>query len=188
MIQLTTIYTRGGDKGKTSLGNGKRVLKNDCRLQVIGDIDEANAIIGLACAHATEGASAENISLQLQQLQQDLFDLGADLCLPLEEQKRLRIVRSHVERLENEIDQLNQELQPLTSFVLPGGTKIGAFLHLARTVVRRAERTLVNLMQQEDVNVQALIYLNRLSDYLFVLSRVVNGSQEVLWQPGCNIL
>jgi cob(I)alamin adenosyltransferase len=186
MVRLTRIYTRGGDAGETSLGDGGRVPKQDLRVAAFGTVDEANAALGLARLHATGAVDAA-----LARIQNDLFDLGADLSTP-EEGKRaakaLRIVASQVARLEREIDALNADLQPLDSFVLPGGTALAAHLHLARTVVRRAERLLAELGSREKINPEALKYLNRLSDHLFVLSRHVNdkGARDVLWQPGAN--
>jgi cob(I)alamin adenosyltransferase len=186
MVRLTRIYTRGGDAGETSLGDGSRVPKTELRVECYGTIDEANAAVGLARLHA-EG----DIDAALARIQNDLFDLGADLSTP-ETGKRaagaLRILASQVERLEREIDALNGELKPLDSFVLPGGTPCAAHLHLARTVVRRAERLAAALAAREKINPEALKYLNRLSDHLFVLSRHVNdkGGRDVLWQPGAN--
>jgi cob(I)alamin adenosyltransferase len=184
MVLLTRIYTRGGDQGRTSLGDGSRVAKHAVRVEAYGNVDETNAVIGLARLHA-EGLVDE----ALARIQNDLFDLGADLCRPDDgTDAHLRIAEPQVERLEREIDQMNAELAPLKSFVLPGGTPAAAFLHLARTVARRAERSVVRLGEQETVNPAALRYLNRLSDYLFVLSRVANGggSKDVLWVPGAN--
>jgi cob(I)alamin adenosyltransferase len=184
MVLLTRIYTRGGDQGRTSLGDGSRVAKHAVRVEAYGNVDETNAVIGLARLHA-EGLVDE----ALARIQNDLFDLGADLCRPDDgTDAHLRIAEPQVERLEREIDQMNAELSPLKSFVLPGGTPAAAFLHLARTVARRAERSVVRLGEQETVNPAALRYLNRLSDYLFVLSRVANGggSKDVLWVPGAN--
>jgi cob(I)alamin adenosyltransferase len=184
MVLLTRIYTRGGDQGRTSLGDGSRVAKHALRVEAYGNVDETNAVIGLARLHA-EGLVDE----ALARIQNDLFDLGADLCRPDDgTDAHLRIAEPQVERLEQEIDQLNADLAPLESFVLPGGTPVAAFLHLARTVARRAERSVVRLGEQETVNPAALRYLNRLSDHLFVLSRVANGggSKDVLWVPGAN--
>jgi cob(I)alamin adenosyltransferase len=184
MVRLTRIYTRGGDQGETSLGDGSRVPKHALRVAAYGTVDEANAVLGLARLH-TEG-DADGM---LARIQNELFDLGADLATP-EDGRRgpgaLRIVASQVERLEHEIDRLNESLKPLESFILPGGTPGGAYLHLGRTVVRRAERLVVELAAAEPVNPQAVKYLNRLSDHLFVLSRHVNGqgALDVLWQPG----
>ncbi|MGF1561373.1 MAG: cob(I)yrinic acid a,c-diamide adenosyltransferase [Geminicoccaceae bacterium] len=186
MVRLTKIYTRGGDAGETSLGSGQRVAKYALRVEAYGTVDEANATIGLVRL-AAEGA----IDAMLMRIQNDLFDLGADLCTPgtdFEDDKALRIKPSQVERLEAEIDELNGELAPLNSFVLPGGTPVAAHLHLARTVVRRAERLVSHLASDEPVNPAALRYLNRLSDHLFVLGRYTNdlGAGDVLWVPGAN--
>jgi len=186
LVRLTRIYTRGGDAGETSLGDGSRVAKTDLRVTAFGTVDEANAAVGLARLY-TEGET----DAALARIQNDLFDLGADLATP-EGGKRgtgaLRILASQVERLEREIDALNADLKPLDSFVLPGGTSCAAHLHLARTVVRRAERLVAELAAREVINPEALKYLNRLSDHLFVLSRHVNdkGARDVLWQPGAN--
>jgi cob(I)alamin adenosyltransferase len=184
MVHLTRIYTRGGDRGETSLGDGSRVPKQSLRVEAYGTVDEANAAIGLARLHADAASDA-----MLARIQNELFDLGADLCTP-EEGKRaagaLRVVAAQVERLEREIDAMNVELLPLNSFVLPGGSAAAAHLHLARTVARRAERLVCALAAVERVNPEAVKYLNRLSDHLFVLSRRVNanGAGDVLWQPG----
>ena len=184
MVKLTRIYTRGGDKGATSLGDGKRVAKHDPRVVAYGAVDEANAAIGVARLHVS-GAVDE----MLQRIQNDLFDLGADLCRP-DDGKRaaLRIVDAQVDRLEAEIDAINARLRPLDSFVLPGGTAAAAQLHLARTLARRAEREITALAQAEPVNPLAVKYINRLSDHLFVLGRHVNddGALDVLWIPGAN--
>jgi cob(I)alamin adenosyltransferase len=184
MVKLTKIYTRGGDKGETSLGDGKRVAKTDPRVAAFGTVDEVNAAIGLARLHATGEADA-----MLARIQNDLFDLGADLCTPEGNERRagaLRIVPAQVERLEREIDAMNEQLAPLNSFVLPGGSAASAHLHLARTIARRAEREMVGLAAAEPVNQAALHYINRLSDHLFVLSRHLNdnGARDVLWVPG----
>ena len=186
MVQLTRIYTRGGDRGETSLGDGTRVEKHDLRVAAYGTVDEANAAIGLARLHAEGGADET-----LGRIQNDLFDLGGDLCTPEQENPKyppLRMTASQVERLEQEIDALNAELAPLKSFVLPGGSPTAAALHLARTVTRRAERKMTLLAQREPVNPEALRYINRLSDLLFVLARHVNdrGGADVLWVPGAN--
>ena len=184
MVQLTRIYTRGGDKGKTSLGTGRRVEKHDQRVSAYGAVDEANATIGLARLHTGGDADA-----MLARIQNDLFDLGADLCTPEvegETRERLRIVPSQVERLEHEIDTMNAELAPLKSFVLPGGTPASTYLHLARTVARRAEREMTALAMRESLNQEALRYINRVSDHLFVMARWLNdkGARDVLWTPG----
>jgi cob(I)alamin adenosyltransferase len=184
MVKLTRIYTRGGDKGETSLGDGSRVAKQSPRVEAYGTVDEANAAIGIVRLH-----TAGEDDAMLARIQNDLFDLGADLCTP-EAARRgaaaLRIVAAQVARLEREIDAMNADLQPLSSFVLPGGSAAAAYLHLARTVARRAERLVCALAEQEQVNPEAIKYLNRLSDHLFVLGRRLNdnGARDVLWQPG----
>ena len=186
MVRLTRIYTRGGDGGETSLGDGSRVRKHALRVAAYGTVDEANAAIGIARLHADAEADA-----MLGHIQNDLFDLGADLCTP-EDGRRgagaLRMSGAQVERLEHEIDAMNAALRPLDSFILPGGSAAAAYLHLARTVTRRAERLVSELAQTEPVNPEALKYLNRLSDHLFVLGRRVNdnGARDVLWVPGAN--
>ena len=185
MVRLTRIYTRGGDKGQTSLGDGSRVAKHALRVEAYGTVDEANAVIGLARLH-TEGEA----DAMLARIQNDLFDLGADLCTPAaadeEPGKALRIVAPQVARLEAEIDRLNAELAPLDSFILPGGGPASAHLHHARTVVRRAERMMTALAESDTVSVQAIAYANRLSDHLFVLARWLNakGKADVTWVPG----
>jgi cob(I)alamin adenosyltransferase len=187
MVKLTRIYTRGGDKGQTSLGDGSRVAKHDPRVAAYGDVDEANACIGLARLHA-EG----EIDAMLSRIQNDMFDLGADLCTPHVEKdlgyEPLRIVAAQVDRLEREIDAMNAQLQPLNSFILPAGSALAAHLHLARTVSRRAERQMTALAERETVNPEAVKYINRLSDHLFVLARYVGGKgrDDVLWVPGGN--
>ena len=185
MVKLTRIYTRGGDKGETSLGDGSRVKKHDLRVEAFGTVDEANAAIGLARLHATGDALA-----MLARIQNDLFDLGADLCTPeggARGKDALRIIAPQVERLEREIDAMNADLPALDSFILPGGTPLAAALHLARTITRRAERLVAALAAAEALNPEALKYLNRLSDHLFVLSRVANRpGGDILWQPGVN--
>jgi cob(I)alamin adenosyltransferase len=188
MVQLTRIYTRGGDKGQTSLGDGKRVPKHDLRVAAYGTVDEVNSVIGLVRLSTT---GAPEVDAMLSRIQNDLFDLGADLCTPEQENPQyppLRIVDAQVDRLEHEIDTMNAELAPLKSFVLPGGTPAAAHLHLARTVSRRAERLMTELAEHEHVGMPALKYINRLSDHLFVLSRYVNdkGALDVLWVPGAN--
>lgn len=184
MVTLNRIYTRTGDKGETALGDGTRLPKNALRISAYGTVDEANAAIGIARLHS-DGAVDE----MLARIQNDLFDLGADLCVPETAKRaegRLRIIDAQVERLEREIDAMNAELAPLNSFVLPGGTPCAAHLHLARTIVRRAERLMVELAARENVNDAAIRYINRLSDHLFVAGRHVNdkGAKDVLWVPG----
>lgn len=186
MVTLNRIYTKTGDKGETALGDGSRLPKDSLRIEAYGTVDEANATLGLARLHA-----AGELDAMLARIQNDLFDLGADLCVP--ETSRhgegaLRIVEAQVERLEREIDAMNADLAPLTSFVLPGGSPAAAYLHLARTVARRAERLMVTLSRAEPVGAPALKYMNRLSDHLFVASRYANdrGARDVLWTPGAN--
>jgi len=184
MVKLNRIYTRGGDQGETSLGDGTRLEKHNVRVAAYGTVDEANATIGLA-----RTVAGQDIGEVLDRIQNDLFDLGADLCTPQSGSKAkgaLRITPAQVKRLEDEIDHLNEKLEPLTSFILPGGKSCAAYLHLARTVVRRAERFMTALAQEEPVNAAALEYINRLSDHLFVLARTVNdnGASDILWQPG----
>jgi len=190
VVKLTRIYTRGGDKGQTSLGSGARVAKHDRRVAAYGTVDEANAAIGCARLH-----TAGELDAILTRVQNDLFDLGADLCRPggpaedaASKTPSLRITAAQVERLEAEIDAANARLAPLTSFVLPGGSPAAAQLHLARTVVRRAERGITALAEHEAVNPEAVRYVNRLSDLLFVLARQANaeGAADVLWQPGAH--
>jgi cob(I)alamin adenosyltransferase len=191
MVKLNKIYTRTGDDGTTGLGTGARVRKYDLRVAAYGAVDEANAAIGIARLHL-QGEPA--LSRMLERVQNDLFDLGADLCTPPAEGEAagaaLRIVPSQVERLEADIDTLNAELSPLTSFVLPGGSAASAYLHLARTICRRAERDMVELshMQGEAVGAPAVAYVNRLSDLLFVAGRYANdrGKGDVLWVPGAS--
>ena len=184
MVQLTRIYTRGGDRGETSLGDGARVAKHDARVEAYGTVDEANATVGLVRLHASPDADA-----MLARIQNDLFDVGADLCRPGDgSDGKLRVTQAQVDRLEAEIDALNASLAPLDSFVLPGGSAAAAYLHLARTVVRRAERLVTALASGAEVNLIAVRYLNRLSDHLFVLALHENdkGSKDVLWVPGAH--
>jgi len=186
MVRLTKIYTRGGDGGETGLADGSRVAKTDLRLAAYGSVDEANAVIGLARLMTDGEADA-----MLARIQNDMFDLGADLATPHADSYKhppLRMVAAQVARLEAEIDAMNAELAPLSSFVLPGGSPASAQLHLARTVTRRAERCMVALAAEAEVNDEALKYINRLSDHLFVLARRLNdnGAGDVLWQPGAN--
>jgi cob(I)alamin adenosyltransferase len=210
MVVLNKIYTRGGDAGTTALGTGERRKKHDLRIAAYGTVDETNAAIGLARLHtqAKAGSGLEKIfatgedsfDAMLARIQNDLFDLGADLCTPQKRttargrkrppRERLRILDSQVKRLEAEIDLLNGELAPLNSFVLPGGSPAAAYLHLARTICRRAERLIVELSAKrgETVSPAVLKYVNRLSDFLFVAARYANdkGALDVLWVPGQN--
>lgn len=189
MVVLSKIYTRTGDKGDTALGNGARVPKHAPRVEAYGTSDELNATLGLARLHA-EG----EMDAALARIQNDLFDLGADLCNPdpdkdaEAEYPPLRMVADQTARLEAEIDAMNARLTPLRSFVLPGGSALAAHLHLCRTVARRAERLTVDLATQETINPHAVTYLNRLSDWFFVASRIANndGQDDVLWVPGAN--
>jgi cob(I)alamin adenosyltransferase len=182
LVKLNKIYTRTGDGGSAGLVDGSRVSKSSLRMAAIGEIDEANAAIGVAIAALGGGDTA----LRLLSIQNDLFDLGADAATPGEVEGALRIVANQVARLEIEIDEMNDKLHPLTSFILPGGSPAVAALHFARTVVRRAERAAVVLNQAEPLNPQLLAYLNRLSDHLFVSARHVAKAQggDVLWRPG----
>lgn len=188
MVRLDRIYTRGGDRGETSLGDGSRVAKDSLRVAAYGDVDELNAVLGLVIC---EAAADEACAAGLSRLQNDLFDLGADLCVPLPAEReapaksRLRIRPDQVTALEAWIDRVNAALPPLTSFILPGGTRLAAQLHVARTVCRRAERSITSLARAESINPAALEYMNRLSDLLFVLARAANPpGEEPLWQPG----
>ena len=189
MVVLNKIYTRTGDAGQTALGNGSRVPKFDARVHTYGTVDETNATVGLARLHAT-GQRDE----QLARIQNDLFDLGADLCRPdmasdaAAEYPPLRMIEAQVDRLEAEIDMMNADIPPLRSFVLPGGSLLSAHLHICRTVSRRAERLAVELASVEAINPVAVKYLNRLSDWFFVASRAANadGVNDVLWVPGAN--
>ena len=184
MVYLSRIYTRTGDQGETGLGDGGRVPKDHPRVAAYGSVDELNAVLGLLL---TQGAAEAEL---LRSIQNDLFDVGADLCVPQPAGEaagaKLRVRPEQAARLEVAIDRLNAALRPLTSFVLPGGRPAAAWCHLARTVCRRAERDVVTLARAEPVNPQVVVYLNRLSDLLFVLARVYNsnGSEDVLWQPG----
>ncbi len=198
MVYLSRIYTKSGDSGETGLGDGTRVPKDAPRVAAYGEVDELNAVLGLLTANCPDCPEAQ----LLRRIQNDLFDVGADLCVPSidvnpkivpstsaePEPNPLRVVPEQYERLERAIDRLNESLAPLNSFVLPGGTPAAAWLHLARTVCRRAERSVVTLMQMESVNRHVLIYLNRLSDFFFVLARAANesGPGDVLWEPGAN--
>lgn len=187
MVKLDKIYTRGGDGGETSLGDGSRVAKHSTRVHAQGDIDETNAAIGLARRYANMDDRA---AATLARIQNDLFDLGADVTRPGSDHTdgSLRIQPGQVERLEREIDQVNEKLEPLKSFILRGGTDLAAALHFACTVCRRAERMLSALAAEEPVNPHGLQYINRLSDLLFVMARAANngGTADVLWRPGEN--
>jgi cob(I)alamin adenosyltransferase len=187
MVVLSKIYTKTGDAGETALGNGARVAKHSLRVSAYGTVDETNATVGLARLHATGDTDAA-----LKRISNDLFDLGADLCTPDRHLDAtlpytpLRMIEAQVLRLESEIDAMNERLTPLRSFILPGGSALAAQLHLCRTVCRRAERLVVELATMEDVNPEAVRYLNRLSDWFFVAGRIANndGRDDVLWVPG----
>ncbi|MCZ6605231.1 MAG: cob(I)yrinic acid a,c-diamide adenosyltransferase [Alphaproteobacteria bacterium] len=191
MVNLTRIYTKGGDKGETSLGDGTRVAKHDLRIETIGAVDEANCAIGLARLHTGDTADLDEV---LAAAQNDLFDIGGDLSVPAGDgdatKSRLRVTSAQVERLEAVIDALNENLAPLKSFVLPGGSPAAAHLHLARALVRRAERLAASLATRDGLNPVIGQYLNRLSDFLFVAARAANdakrtgGTGDVLWVPG----
>jgi len=185
LIKLNKIYTKTGDSGDTALGDGERVLKDSLRVSAYGNVDELNASIGIITLYANT-----ELKRKLKNIQNDLFDIGADLCVPISEKNkdRLRLSTNQIETLELEIDEMNSILEPLNSFVLPGGCRSATFLHMARTICRRAERSVVSLRSQEKINDNTLVYLNRLSDWLFVASRVENqeNSSEVLWAPGKN--
>jgi cob(I)alamin adenosyltransferase len=186
MVTLSKIYTKTGDLGETGLGDGSRISKASLRVAAIGAVDEANSAIGIARLDAEDEMDA-----MLARVQNDLFDLGADLCAPEDGRKaegRLRMSGAQVERLEREIDAMNATLSPLTSFVLPGGTALAAHLHLARAIARRAETAIVELSAKEQINPDTLRYANRLSDHLFVMARTANsdGMGDVLWMPGEN--
>jgi cob(I)alamin adenosyltransferase len=194
MVILNKIYTKTGDDGTTALGNGERRPKFDLRVDAYGTVDEANACIGLARLHlrGSDSANAVAVDETLARVQNDLFDLGADLATPdmgeKLEYEPLRVMQSQVEALEKAIDALNKGLKPLRSFVLPGGSAASAHLHMARTVARRAERLIVELSHAEEIAKPCILYMNRLSDYLFVASRALNdnGEADVLWVPGKN--
>ena len=187
MVKLDKIYTRGGDKGKTSLGNGERVDKNSTRVKAFGTVDEINAVLGIAIINLKAP-----FKKMIFRIQNDLFDLGADLCVP--ENKKLdyeplRVTQFQVDRLEEEIDTMNKDLEALKSFILPGGTLESGYLHLARTIARKAERLMVELNQKENINPISIKYINRLSDHLFVIARLVNkhnNEPDTLWIPGKN--
>ena len=179
MVKLDKIYTRGGDKGSTSLGDGSRVDKSSARIKAYGEVDEANSSIGISVAF-----SSSKIKNTLLAIQNDLFDVGADLCFPTQEKKKLTILSNRVVFLEDEIDKLNKDLSKLESFILPGGTRSSSFLHLSRSLVRRAERSIVELDKGEEVNPNVIKYINRLSDFLFVAARFENKKEgDILWVP-----
>ncbi len=192
MVVRNKIYTKTGDDGTTALGSGERRPKHDLRVAAYGTVDETNACIGLCLLHANKGNGEGGLAETLVAIQNDLFDLGADLATPHSEDGdtsgQLRIVDAQVTRLENEIDTMTRQLQPLRTFVLPGGSPLAAHLHLARTVARRAERQIVELAEREAVNPAAARYVNRLSDWLFVAARHANdkGASDMLWVPGKN--
>jgi cob(I)alamin adenosyltransferase len=197
MVKLNRIYTKTGDAGTTGLGDGKRVAKDDPRVEAYGSVDEANAAVGVVvtiAAQAQPGTATARVADLLRRIQHDLFDVGADLCVPIEKGEKpgdkLRITAEQTKHLEDAIDCYNHELKPLNSFVLPGGSPLAAAMHVARTVCRRAERCVVTLhaAQPERTNAESIKYLNRLSDLLFVLARVANdnGAGDVLWVPGQN--
>lgn len=181
-VRIDKVVTKGGDNGQTSLGDGSRVSKADRRIEAMGAVDEANATIGLLRLYTEAQAPA---TAMLARIQNDLFDVGADLCVPGAGEGRLRITEAAINRLEQEVARMNETLPPLNSFILPGGTPGAAYAHLARTMIRRAERAVVTV---SDVNPLVQRYLNRLSDHIFVLARLLNanGSQDVLWVPGAN--
>ncbi len=183
MIRIDRVVTRGGDGGQTSLGDGTRVPKDELRVEAYGTVDEANAALGLMRLHTAGDPEAD---LMLGRIMNDLFDVGADLCVPGEAGERLRVTDAPSIRLEAEVAAMNASLAPLTSFVLPGGTPGAAYAHLARTVVRRAERLVVRLAREQPVNPAVIRLLNRLSDHLFVLGRRLNAGHDVLWTPGAN--
>ena len=187
MVKLNKIYTRTGDDGETSLVNGMRVSKHARRPSAFGEVDEANSVIGLARLHC-KSESREAADAMLSRIQNDLFDLGADLATPDTGEPALRVTSVQVARLEAEIDMMNANLEPLNSFILPGGSDVSAWRHRARTVARRAERQMTELASEEVVNETAMQYINRLSDHLFVLARNLNenGKTDVLWRPGEN--
>ena len=189
MVVLNKIYTKKGDDGKTELGDGKRIVKFSTRVEAYGTVDELNAMIGTITSMNIE----KKLASCLERIQNDLFDLGADLCLPEDttghiNPEPLRVEKSLTERLESEIDEMNKRIDPIRSFVLPGGNEIAAKLHLCRTICRRAERLVVKLIENEKVNKDVLKYLNRLSDWFFVAARVSNddGKKDILWKPAMN--
>ena len=182
MVKLDKIYTRGGDNGLTSLGDGSRIQKSNIRIEAYGNIDEANSSIGISAAY-----SSDKIKVTLLNIQNDLFDIGADLCFPDKNKSKLTIKIDSINLLEKEIDMMNESLNKLESFILPGGSKASSFLHLSRSLVRRAERSIVHLNEKEYVNPDILKYVNRLSDFLFVAARFENKQDgDILWVPNKN--
>jgi cob(I)alamin adenosyltransferase len=180
-VRLTRIYTRGGDRGETSLGDGSRVPKLDCRIAAFGTVDELNSLLGLALAADVP----PTIRAVLERVQNELFDVGADISVPFGVSDRLRVSQTQVDALETDCDRFNADLSELKSFVLPGGSELAARLHVARAVCRRAERDVLDAAEQVEVNPLVIVYLNRLSDLLFILARVANaGAEEPLWRPG----
>ncbi len=197
MVVLNKIYTKTGDAGETALGDGSRVAKHSARVEAYGTVDEANAALGVARLQAQSGAKRGDATMatldqRIERIQNDMFDLGADLCTPETERdlgyEPLRMTAGQAARLETEIDEMNAKLEPLRSFILPGGAPLAAQLHVCRTVTRRAERRVVALATMEAVNEHAVVYLNRLSDWLFVAGRIANdeGRADILWTPGAN--
>jgi cob(I)alamin adenosyltransferase len=180
-VRLTRIYTRGGDRGETSLGDGSRVPKLDCRIAAFGTVDELNSLLGLALAADVP----ETMRAVLERVQNELFDVGADISVPFEVGDRLRVSQTQVDALETDCDRFNADLSELKSFVLPGGGELAARLHVARAVCRRAERDVLDAAEQVELNPLVIVYLNRLSDLLFILARTANaGADEPLWRPG----
>ena len=178
MVKLDKIYTRGGDKGLTSLGTGKRVKKNSLRIKSFGEIDELNSCLGVSLCFVSK-----SLIKSIKKIQNDLFDIGADLCIP-QKKKKVKLLSNEILFLESELDKMNGKLKKLSSFVLPGGTESSAFLHLSRAIARRAERSVIELKAKEDVNPDILKYLNRLSDFLFVAARFENKKVgDILWAP-----
>jgi cob(I)alamin adenosyltransferase len=183
-VRLTRIYTRGGDRGETSLGDGSRVPKLDCRIAAFGTVDELNSLIGLVLA----GDPPAEMGTVLERVQNELFDVGADISVPFGVADRLRVAQSQIDALESDCDRFNAELPELKSFVLPGGSEAAARLHVARAVCRRAERDVLDASEQVEVNPLVTVYLNRLSDLLFILARAANrGGDEPLWTPGTSL-
>jgi cob(I)alamin adenosyltransferase len=179
-VRLTRIYTRGGDAGETSLGDGSRVPKLDCRIAAFGTVDEVNSLLGLARA----ADPPEDVRGVLERVQNELFDVGADISVPFGIADRLRVTQAQIDALEDDCDRFNADLPELKSFVLPGGSELAARLHVARAACRRAERDVLGAAERVDLNPLVLVYLNRLSDLLFILARASNPETEVLWKPG----